>query len=226
MLTVDVVDGRRDDVVVDGLHPFLIEGAGVLDHLLTDRPEFGIIGSGRLLADGPALEHPARQRQRMQQWELIGVWVVELLGLLLGVEVIQVAEEFVEPMNGGQVLVEVAEVVLAELRGRIPERLQQFGDSGILSGPTDIEARRTDLAHTGAVHALPADERRPSCGAALLAVGVGEPHPLVGDSVDVWRAIAHQAVAVATEIGDPDVVTPNHQNVGLPVRHGLSLVLC
>jgi hypothetical protein len=41
------------------------------------------------------------------------------LGLLLGVEVVEIAEELVEPVVGRQVLVPVAEVVLAELsRGR------------------------------------------------------------------------------------------------------------
>ena len=42
--------------------------------------------------------------------------------------------------------------------------------------------------------ALPGDERRPTRGAALLAVGVGEPHSLVGDPVDVGGAVAHHPV--------------------------------
>jgi hypothetical protein len=40
-----------------------------------------------------------------------------VLRLLLGVEVVQVAEELVEAVVGGQVLVAVAQVVLAELAG-------------------------------------------------------------------------------------------------------------
>ena len=36
-------------------------------------------------------------------------------GILRGVEVIELAEVLVEPVDGGQVLVEVAEMVLAEL---------------------------------------------------------------------------------------------------------------
>ena len=42
--------------------------------------------------------------------------IVELLGLLFRVEVVEVAEPFVEAMHGRQELVAVAEVVLAELR--------------------------------------------------------------------------------------------------------------
>ena len=50
-------------------------------------------------------------------------------------------------------------------------------------------------------------------GAALLAVGVGEPHPFLGEAVDVGRAVAHQAVAVAAEVGDADVVAPDDEDV-------------
>ena len=135
--------------------------------------------------------------------------VVELLGLFFGVEVIEVAVELVEAVHGRQVLVLVAEVVLAELAGGVPERLEQLGDGRIFCGPADVRAGYTDLAHTGAVDALPADECRAARRTALLAIGVGETHALVGDAVDVRRAIAHQAVAVTTEIADPDVVAPD-----------------
>ena len=74
-----------------------------------------------------------------------------------------------------------------------------------------------DLAQAGAVDALAGDERRPAGRAALLAVGVGEPHPLVGDPVDVRRAIAHQPVAVAAQVRDADVVAPDDDDVR-PVR--------
>ena len=72
-----------------------------------------------------------------------------------------------------------------------------------------------DLAEPGAEDALPRDERRAPRGAALLAVGVGEAHPLVRDAVDVRRAIPHQPVAVAAEVRDPDVVAPDHEDVRL-----------
>jgi hypothetical protein len=66
-----------------------------------------------------------------------------------------------------------------------------------------------------AQHALAGDERRPAGRAALLAVGVGEPHPLIGDPVDVRRPVAHQPVAVTAQVGDPDVIASDHQDVGL-----------
>ena len=55
-----------------------------------------------------------------------------MLGLLFGVEVVEVAEELVEAVHGGQVLVAVAEVVLAELSGRVALRLESVGDGRIL----------------------------------------------------------------------------------------------
>src|SRR4051794_18341770 len=63
--------------------------------------------------------------------------------------------------------------------------------------------------------ALTGDERRPARGAALLAVGVREPHPLVGDAIDVRRPVAHQAVAVGAQVRDPDVIAPDDDDVGL-----------
>src|SRR5665809_6787 len=80
--------------------------------------------------------------------------------------------------------------------------LSKVGFPGLDIG---LRAGETDLAQPGPVDALPGDERRPAGGAALLAVGVREAHPLVGDPVDVRGAIPHQPVAVAAEVRDPDV---------------------
>ena len=48
----------------------------------------------------------------------------QALGLLLGVEVVEVAEELIEAVHGGQKLVLVAEVVLAELAGGVARGLR------------------------------------------------------------------------------------------------------
>jgi hypothetical protein len=55
-----------------------------------------------------------------------------VLRLRLGVEVMEVAEELVEDVHGRQVLVAVAQGILAELPGRVAETLQEFGDARIL----------------------------------------------------------------------------------------------
>ena len=206
-------------VVVDGLHPLGVQRAGVLDRLLADRTELRIVGLLRYLGRGFALQHTARQCEVVQLRELVGVGVVELFGFLFRVEVIEVAVELIEAVHRRQVLVLVAEVVLAELAGSVAEWFEQLGDRRVLGGPSDIGTRHSDLAHAGAIHALPADESRPTRGAALLPVRVGEAHALVGDAVDVGGAIAHQAVAVTAEVADPDVVAPDDENVGFAVRH-------
>jgi len=94
------------------------------------------------------------------------------------------------------------------------------GDRRVLTRDALLGARIADLAQARAVHALPGDERRAARGAALLAVRVGEPHPLVRDAVDVRGAVAHHAVAVTAEVADPDVVPPEDHDVRpARVRH-------
>ena len=44
------------------------------------------------------------------------------------VEVIEVAEEFVEPMDSGQEFIEIAEVILAELASGVALRFERGGD--------------------------------------------------------------------------------------------------
>ena len=151
--------------------------------------------------------------------------VVHILRFLFGIQVIEIAEELVEAMDGGQVLVLVAQVVLAELAGGVAQRLEQFGDGGVLGLQADVGAGHTDLGQAGAVRVLARQEGGAAGGAALLAVGVGEAHPLVGDAVDVGRAIAHQAVAVTAQVGDADVIAPDHQDIGFAFGHGTLSVL-
>ena len=64
-----------------------------------------------------------------------------MFGLVLGIQVIKVAEELVEAVHRGQEFVAVAEMVLAELPGRIALRLQQLGNGRILSGQAFLGCR-------------------------------------------------------------------------------------
>ena len=141
-----------------------------------------------------------------------------MLRLFLGVQVIQIAEELVEAMNGGQKLVLVSQVVLAELAGGVAMILEQFGDRRIFLLKPDRGGRNTDLGEPGAERALAGEERRPAGGAALLGVIVGEDHPFPGNPINVRRTIAHQAHRVGTDVGLADVVTKDDQNVRLASR--------
>ena len=156
------------DVVVDRLHPLLGQRAGVLDGL-------GAIGIGE------AVDHAARAEilAEVRKLRIVRLGIIGKLRLFLGVEMIEIAVEFVEPMRGRQKLVLVAEMVLAELAGGIALGLQQFGDGRIFLAQAEISARQANLAEAGPEHALPGDEGRAPGGAALLAVIIGEDHPFL-----------------------------------------------
>ena len=67
-------------------------------------------------------------------------------------------------------MIEIAEVVLAELPGGVALVLQQRRDRHDLLVHADRRAGNADLGQAGAHDALAGDERRPSGGAGLLAV--------------------------------------------------------
>ena len=135
--------------------------------------------------------------------------------LVLGIEVIKIAEEFVEAVHGRQEFVAVAEMVLAELPGRVALRLQQFGDGRILFGQTFLCSGQTHLQKSGAQRTLPGDERRAAGGAGLLSVIVGEDRALVGDAVDVGRAVTHHAAIVGADVPVADVIAHDDEDVWL-----------
>ena len=194
--------GLGDHLVVDRLHPLLGERPGVLDAL------------GAVVV-GPGVDDPSRAEVLAEVRELLLGRVVLLLGLLLGVEVVQVAEELIEPVGRGEELVTVTEVVLAELAGGVPEGLEGSCDGRVLGPQPKVHAGHPHLGQAGAVGVLTGDERGSPCGAALLAVVVGEPDTLSCDAVDVRCPIAHQTLAVAAQVGDADVVAPDDEDVRL-----------
>ena len=158
------------------------------------------------------MDHAARAEVLL---ELGGLRVVGVLRLFLGVEVVEVAEELVEAVVGRQHLVAVAEMVLAELAGDIAERLEQRGDRRVLDLHALRRARQADLGEAGADRRLAGDEGGAAGGAALLAVPVGEQRALLGDAVDVGRAVAHHAAVVGADIELADVIAPDDEDVRL-----------
>ena len=114
--------------------------------------------------------------------------VVGVLGLLLRVQVVEVAEELVEAVLGGQELVLVAEVVLAELAGLVAERLEQLGDRRIFGTQAEIGAGQAHLKEASAERRLPRDERRAPGGAALLTVRIMNSMPSLAmrSMLGVW----------------------------------------
>ena len=110
---VEELERVLEDLVVHGLHPLRIERAGVLDPLLADLAPARL--HGRVVRVGrPAMDHVARPDRVLQLLRVVAVRRV-----LHRVEVVEVAEELVEAVHRRQELVEVAEVVLAELAGGV-----------------------------------------------------------------------------------------------------------
>src|SRR5262249_19552860 len=146
------------------------------------------IDSGVILVARLALEHAARPELGAEP-RVLGI--VRILRLFLGVEVIEIAEELIEAMRRGQMLVAIAEMVLAELAGGIAKRLHDIGDAGILRPESELRAGQPDLGQAGADRRLAGDERGTAGRATLLAIPVGEYRAFLADAVDVGRAIAH-----------------------------------
>ena len=197
-------DRAIGDLLVDGFHALLGERTGVRDRLPA-------------LAVGQAMQHAAGTELLLER-RIPGI--VRQFRLFLRVEVIEIAEEFVETMHGRQELVAVAQMVLAELAGGVAQRLEQFGDRRIFLLQTDCRARHADLGQARADRILPGDEAGASGSAALLGIIVGESDTLSGDTVDVRRSVAHHAEVEPADVPHPDVVAPQDKDVWFLCSHG------
>ena len=111
-----------EELLVDRLHALPGERSGVLDHLLADLAEL-LVDRRIVLVGRLALQHAARAESLSERRILR---IVLILRLLLGIQVIEIAEELVESVNRRQMLVAIAEVILAELAGGIAEVLHEL----------------------------------------------------------------------------------------------------
>src|SRR5208337_3539984 len=91
-----VIQRRRQKLVVGGLHPFLSKRACVLTRLLAPWPEARIGRRWIVGGRGFALEDAARPELRPEAGAL---GIVDVLRLLFGIQVIEIAEEFVEAVH-------------------------------------------------------------------------------------------------------------------------------
>ena len=202
----------REDLVVHRLHPLGIERAGVLDLLLAD------LAPARhhrrvILVRRPAVDHVARP-DLVQQLLRVG----RVRGVLHRVEVIEVAEELVEAVDGRQELVEIAEVVLAELARGIAHGLERRGNGHRLCGQPDGRTGLADRGHAGADRQLAGDEGCAARRAARLGVVIGEAHPLGRELVEIRRPPGHHPLVVGADVEPADVVAHDDDDVGLVRR--------
>ena len=130
------------------------------------------------------------------------------------VEVIQVAEELVEAVDGGQELIEIAEMVLAELAGGVALRFERGGDGAGFRRDADLGARLADRGHAGADGQFAGDEVRATRRATRLGVVVGEQHAFLGQLVEVRRPAGHHAAVVGADVPHADVIAHDEEDVG------------
>jgi len=64
--------------------------------------------------------------------------------------VVKITKELVEAMHGGQKLIAVAEMVFAELSGRISEQFQKLGDGRIFGLQSLRRTGNADFGEAGA----------------------------------------------------------------------------
>src|SRR5262249_12109438 len=128
----------RGDLLVDRLHPLPGERAGVLDLPARD-----------------GMDHAPRAELLP---ELLPLRIVDTLRLLLGVEMVEVAEELVETVGGREKFVAVAEMVLPELPRRVAQGLQQLSDRRVVRAQSDIGPGQAHFGQAGADRRLSRDE--------------------------------------------------------------------
>ncbi|MCY1244289.1 hypothetical protein D9M72_573550 [compost metagenome] len=131
---------------------------------------------------------------------------------------VEVAEEFVETVVGRQVLVAVAEVVLAKLAGGVALLLHHVADGRRPVRDAVLGARQADGQQAGAERVFAEGEGRAPGGAGLLAIGVGEQRTLFGDAVDVRRLVTHHPLVVGADVVVADIIAKDHQDVRLVRR--------
>ena len=124
----------------------------VLHPLLGQRP--GIFDPLGAISIGPAVQDTTGAKVLLKVRKVFRVGIIPLLRFFLGIEVIQVAEELIEAVHRRQMLILVAEVVLAELAGAVAEGLEQAGDGRILRPIAERGTRHAHLAEAGAKHVL------------------------------------------------------------------------
>src|SRR5262249_4783184 len=137
------------------------ERAGVLAFLLAPGPEARVLAR-RVGRGCDAFEDAARAEIRPEGRVLR---IILVLGLLLGVEVIKIAEEFIETVNRRQELVAVTEMILAELCGGVALRLEQLRNGRVFVGEALLRAGQAYLQEPGAQRRLAGDESRAAGGA-------------------------------------------------------------
>jgi hypothetical protein len=62
---------------------------------------------------------------------------------------------------------------------------------------------------------LAGNEGRAPCGAALLSIVVSKDRTFIGYAINIGRLITHLTHAIATDIPDSNIITPDDEDIRL-----------
>jgi len=172
----------------------------------------GVLHPLRSVTVGPTMHHTALPKTELLD-DLRVLRKVVLLGVLAGVQMVENPEELVETVHRRQVLVAIAQVVLAELAGRIAQRLEHLGQRRVLGLQTDLRPGQPDRRQPHPDRVLAGNEGRPTGRAGRFGIVIHEDHALIGNAVDVGRRTAHHAPVIRRDVPHPDVIAPDDQDV-------------
>src|SRR5579863_9382138 len=112
-LTLDKIDCGTGGLVVDRFHALYGQRSGVFDLLFANLAEARI--GGRVVGlGGGALQYTSRA-EPCGKSGILGI--IRILRILFGIQVVEIAEEFVEAMYRRQEFIPISKMVLAELTG-------------------------------------------------------------------------------------------------------------
>ena len=204
---VDELQRVIEDLVVNGFHAIWVERPAIFDFLLADLAP-ARLNRWVVVIGGPAVEHIARADLLFE-----GLRIIAMRGVFHRVEVVQVTEELVEAVQRRQILVEIAEVVLAELARGVSHRLESGRDGRRFVGHADLRPGLPDGRQARTNGKLAGDEVRAAGGAAGLRVVVGEAHAFGREAVEVRRAARHDSLVIGADIEPADIVGHDGDNV-------------
>ena len=123
----NVFSHGNDLSIIEVFHPLLSERPGVFDLLLAHLAEARIHG-GIISVGGERVYHATCAKLffvcfKAARIGLAESLVVALFGLFLGVEVVQIAKELVEPVHGRQVFIAVSKMVFSKMAGGVSDFL-------------------------------------------------------------------------------------------------------
>ena len=208
------LEGEIADLVVHGLHALGIERAGIFDFLLADwtpaRHVRCVIRVG-----GPTMHHISGANYVQQILRIVG-----MRGIFHGIQVIQIAEEFVKSVNAGQEFIFIAQVIFAELTGGVTHPFQNRRNRHSFGGESRWRSGLADGCHASPNREFTGDEVRATRGATRFRVIVGEQHALFCELVEVRSLASHQAAVVGADVPHADVVAHYHEDVGFLLLRG------